>query len=206
MGGVSCVSGAPGLAGKTEAPVTIQPIAPLRQRMIEGMTIRRFKERRQDFYQRAVAKYAQHFPTSLGELNYEHVRQYRLRLAQSGMKPGTVNQTISALRFFCTVTMAWHDALEMIRLVRAPEKRCGGRAIEVFERGAKPEPGRALLNLNGATHHDHEEKTDLFTALPRRSTTVSLPLVSKLIQKLQKPTNHRVQIPTVRALAHGLLH
>jgi hypothetical protein len=53
--------------------------------MIEDMTIRRFRERTQDFYQRAVANYAPHFPTSPGELNYEHVRQYQLRLAQSGM-------------------------------------------------------------------------------------------------------------------------
>jgi hypothetical protein len=39
--------------------MTNQPITPLRRRMIEDMTIRRLKERTQDFYQRAVAKYAQ---------------------------------------------------------------------------------------------------------------------------------------------------
>ena len=38
--------------------MTTQAITPLRQRMIEDMTIRRLKERTQDFYQRAVTNYA----------------------------------------------------------------------------------------------------------------------------------------------------
>lgn len=102
--------------------MTIQPITPLRQRMIEDMTIRRLKERTQDFYQRAVAKYAQHFQRSPGELDYEHVRQYQLHLVQSGFKAGYVNRTMSALRFFYKVTMGRHDALEMIALAKEPKK------------------------------------------------------------------------------------
>jgi integrase/recombinase XerD len=102
--------------------MTIQPITPLRQRMIEDMTIRRLKERTQDYYQRAVAKYAQHFRTSPAKLDYEHVRQYQLHLVQSGWKPGYVNRTMSALRFFYKVTMGRQDALEMIPLAREPKK------------------------------------------------------------------------------------
>src|ERR1700676_5008769 len=145
MGGVSCVSGAPGLAGtrlRQESPMTIQLITPLRQRMIEDMTIRRFKERTQDFYQRAVAKYAQHFHTSPGELNYEHIRQYQLHLVQSGMKPGSVNQTMSALRFFYKVTMGRHDALEMIPLARVPEKLRQVLTPEEVARLIEAAPGR----------------------------------------------------------------
>src|ERR1700687_3522118 len=66
--------------------------------MIEDMTIRRLKERTQDFYLRSVTKYAQHFRRSPGELDYEHVRQYQLHLIQSGWKPSYVNHTMSALR------------------------------------------------------------------------------------------------------------
>ena len=102
--------------------MTVQPITPLRQRMIEDMTIRRLKEPTQDFYQRAVAKYAQHFRRSPAELDYEHVRQYQLHLVQSGWKTGYVNRTMSALRFFYKVTMGRHDALEMIPLAREPKK------------------------------------------------------------------------------------
>jgi len=103
--------------------MTIQPITPLRQRMIEDMTIRRLKERTQDFYQRAVAKYAQHFHRSPGELDYEHVRQYQLYLVQSGWKPGYLNRTMSALRFFYKVTMGRQDALEMIALAPEPPRK-----------------------------------------------------------------------------------
>src|SRR6266436_5351619 len=103
--------------------MTIQPITPLRQRMIEDMTIRRLKERMQDFYQRAVTKYAQHFHRSPGELDYEHVRQYQLHLVQSGWNPGYLNRTMSALRFFYKVTLGRPDALEMIPLVPEPPRK-----------------------------------------------------------------------------------
>jgi site-specific recombinase XerD len=102
--------------------MTTQPITPLRQRMIEDMTIRRLKDRTQDFYLRAVAKYAQHFHRSPAELDYEHVRQYQLHLVQSGFHAGYVNRTMSALRFFYRVTMGRHDALEMIPLAKEPKK------------------------------------------------------------------------------------
>ena len=102
--------------------MTIQPISPLRQRMIEDMTIRRLKERTQDFYLRSVTKYAQHFRTSPAKLDYEHVREYQLHLVQSGWKPSYVNHAMSALRFFYKVTMGRHDALEMIALAREPKK------------------------------------------------------------------------------------
>jgi integrase/recombinase XerD len=103
--------------------MTTQAITPLRQRMIEDMTIRRLKERTQDFYQRAVTKYAQHFRRSPGELDYEHVRQYQLHLVQSGWNPGYLNRTMSALRFFYRVTMGRPDALEMIALVPEPPRK-----------------------------------------------------------------------------------
>jgi hypothetical protein len=52
--------------------MTTQPITPLRQRMIEDMTIRRLKASTQHDYQSAVARYARHFRRSPSELDYEH--------------------------------------------------------------------------------------------------------------------------------------
>ena len=79
--------------------MTNHPITPLRQRMIEDMTIRRLKERTQDFYQRTVGNYAKYFDRSPAELGFEHVRQYQLHLIRSGCNPSYVNHTMSALRF-----------------------------------------------------------------------------------------------------------
>ena len=122
--------------------MTIQPITPLRQRMIEDMTIRRLKQRTQDLYQRAVANYAQHFRRSPSELNYEHVRQYQLHLVQSGWQTGSVNRTMSALRFFYKVTMGRQDALEMIPLAREPKKLRQILTPEEVVRLIEAAPGR----------------------------------------------------------------
>lgn len=122
--------------------MTNQPITPLRQRMIEDMTIRRLKEPTQDFYQRAVTKYAQHFRTSPAELGYEHVRQYQLHLARSGCKPGYVNRTMTALRFFYKVTMGQRDALEMIALAREPQTLRQVLTPEEVVRLIEAAPGR----------------------------------------------------------------
>jgi integrase/recombinase XerD len=122
--------------------MTTQPITPLRQRMIEDMTIRRLNERTQDFYQRVVAKYAQHFRRSPGELDYEHVRQYQLHLTRAGCKPGYVNRTMSALRFFYKVTMGRQDALEMIPLAREPKRLRQILTPEEVVRLIEAAPGR----------------------------------------------------------------
>ena len=119
-----------------------QPITPLRQRMIEDMTIRRLKASTQDFYQRAVARYAQHFRRSPGELDYEHVRQYQLHLAQAGCQPVHVNHMMTALRFFYKVTMGRHDALEMIPLAREPKKLRQVLTPEEVVRLIEAAPGR----------------------------------------------------------------
>ena len=84
--------------------MTTQSITPLRQRMIEDMTIRRLKPSTQDFYQRSVARFAQHFHRSPAELDYEHVRQYQLHLVQTGCQPVSVNRRMTALRFFYKIS------------------------------------------------------------------------------------------------------
>lgn len=117
-------------------------VSPLRQRMIEDMTIRRLKERTQDFYQRTVAKYAQHFHRSPAELDYEHVRQYQLHLIQSGWKPVSVNRAMSALRFFYRVTMGRRDALEMIPLAKEPKKLRQVLTLEEVARLIEAAPSR----------------------------------------------------------------
>jgi integrase/recombinase XerD len=119
-----------------------QPITPLRQRMIEDMTIRRLKPSTQDFYQRSVARFAQHFHRSPAELDYEHVRQYQLHLVQTGCQPVSVNRRMTALRFFYKVTMGRNDALEMIPLARQPQRLRQVLTPEEVVRLIEAAPGR----------------------------------------------------------------
>ena len=103
--------------------MTDKPISPLRQRMIEEMTIRRLKPVTQGNYIRAVARLAKHFNKSPDQIDYEEVRQYRLHLIATGFKAHNVNQMMTGLRFFYKHTLGRRDALEMIPLPPEPPRK-----------------------------------------------------------------------------------
>ncbi len=103
--------------------MTDKPISPLRQRMIEDMTIRRLKLHTQRNYIRAVAKLAQHVKKSPDLIDYEEVRRYRLHLIAEGYKAHNVNQMMTGLRFFYKHTLGRRDALEMIPLPPEPPRK-----------------------------------------------------------------------------------
>ncbi len=125
-------------------------ITPLRQRMLDDMTIRRLAPGTQAFYVSAVAKFAQHFRKSPDLLGYEDVRAYQLHLVQSGLDVGSVNRAVTALRFFYRVTMGRRDAPDMIPLARRPEKLRAVLTAEEVARLIDAAPGpkyRAALSV-----------------------------------------------------------
>ena len=63
------------------------PISPLRQRMLEDMTIRRLAPRTQADYLSAVSRFSRHFGRSADRLSYEDVRAWQLHLVHSGRAP-----------------------------------------------------------------------------------------------------------------------
>lgn len=103
--------------------MTERPITPLRQRMIEDMTIRRLKPHTQGNYIRAVARLAKHFNKSPDQIDYEEVRRYRLHLIDQGFKAHNINQMMTGLRFFYKHTLQRRDALEMIPLPPEPPRK-----------------------------------------------------------------------------------
>ena len=82
-----------------------KPISPLRQRMIDDMTARRFKEKVQKDYVRHVRKFAAFLGRSPDTATSEDLRRYQLHMAQEQVSPWTINSAIAALRFFFTVTL-----------------------------------------------------------------------------------------------------
>jgi integrase len=98
------------------------PISPLRQRMLEDMTIRRPAPRTQAAYLSAVSRFSRHFGRSPDRLSYEDVRAWQLHLVQSGLGASAVNNQITALRFFFRVTLGQRDASQMIPQAREPER------------------------------------------------------------------------------------
>jgi integrase/recombinase XerD len=92
--------------------------SPLRQRMIDDMSLRNMAALTQAAYIRAVKNFSKHFGKSPDKLTFEDVRQYQLSLVGRGLGPQAVNQIMCALRFFYKTTMGIKDAHEHIALAR----------------------------------------------------------------------------------------
>jgi hypothetical protein len=86
-----------------------KPISRLRQRMIDDMTARRFKEKVQKDYVRHVRTFAAFLGRSPDTATSEELRRYQLHLAKQQISPGSINAAIAALRFFFTVTLERPD-------------------------------------------------------------------------------------------------
>ena len=89
--------------------MTEKAISPLRQRLIEDMTIRRLSPKTQHDYIRHVKSFADFLGRSPDKATAEDVRRYQLRLASTGATVPTVNVSATALRFFFRVTLKRSD-------------------------------------------------------------------------------------------------
>src|SRR2546429_9399395 len=82
-----------------------KPISPLRQRMLEDMSLRKFTPGTQRDYIRAVKKLAAFLGRSPDTATAEDLRAFQLHLTASGVQPPTINTTVTVLRFFFRVTL-----------------------------------------------------------------------------------------------------
>ena len=99
-----------------------QPISPLRQRMIEDMTMRKLAPRTQASYICAVKKLANYVGHSPHTATAEDLRQFQLHLTDTGTSRITINTTITALRFFFEVTVGDKDIVGKLKTVPVPRK------------------------------------------------------------------------------------
>jgi len=81
-------------------------MSPLRRRMIEDMSIRKFTPGTQHNYVRFVKEVSIFFGRSPDKAASEDVRRYQLHLTSRGVSPFTINAAVTALRFFFRVTPA----------------------------------------------------------------------------------------------------
>ena len=113
--------------------MTDEAVSPLRRRMIEDMTIRKFAPKTQHDYVQRVKNFAAFLGGSPDTATFEDVRRYQLHLAASGVGVPTINQTVSTLRFFFRVTLKRHEIVEHPHVVHEPRKlpvvRGGGGAV-----------------------------------------------------------------------------
>jgi site-specific recombinase XerD len=89
--------------------------------MIEDMTVRNLSPTTQRSYIHAVKKFSQYFGRSPDRLGLEQVHAYQLHLISRGVAWATLNQVVSALRFFFRVTLSRTDLPELIPYARVPK-------------------------------------------------------------------------------------
>jgi site-specific recombinase XerD len=90
--------------------------------MIEDMSLRHFAEKTQKDYIRAVKTLTIFLGRSPDTATAEDLRLFQLHLTESRVRPPTINCTVTALRFFFTVTLDRADAIKHLTFVAEPRK------------------------------------------------------------------------------------
>jgi site-specific recombinase XerD len=102
--------------------MTDKAISPLRQRLIDDMTIRRLGPKTKHDYIRHVKNFAEFVGRSPDKASTEDVHRYQLQLASIGTTVPTVNSSASALRFFFKVTLKRSDLAAEVVSAREPRR------------------------------------------------------------------------------------
>ena len=130
--------------------MTDTPVSPLRQRMIEDMTIRKLAPKTQASYIRVVRNFTGFLGRSPDQSSAEDLRRYQLHLAASGVASPSLNATVTALRFFFAVTLGRGDVTDRLPFVREPRKLPVVLSSEEVARLLQAAPGlkyRAALSV-----------------------------------------------------------
>ena len=130
--------------------MTDEAISPLRQRMIEDMTVRGFTAGTQRGYIAAVRDFTAFFGRSPDRATAEDLRRFQLHMRCEGASATTMNAAVSALRFFFGVTLERGDAEVGMTTVREPRRLPVILSPEEVARLLDAAPGlkaRAALSL-----------------------------------------------------------
>ncbi len=123
-------------------------ISPLRQRMIDDMTMRKLNPKTQVGYLRAVIKFTLFFGRSPDLASPEDLRAFQLQQVEQDVSSTTINATITGLKFFFDITLERPEALKRMSRVRKPQKLPQVLSVEEVERllaGASNPKHRAAL-------------------------------------------------------------
>jgi integrase/recombinase XerD len=97
-------------------------ISPLRQRMIEDMSLRKLGTATQLGYIRAVERFTRFLGRSPDTATAEDLRQFQLHMVEAGVSSITINATLTGLKFFFEQTLDRPDLLKKIKRLYEPRK------------------------------------------------------------------------------------
>jgi integrase/recombinase XerD len=116
-------------------------VSPLRQRMLEDMTMRGLREDTQRDYVRFVRSFAAFLGRSPDTATAEDIRRFQIHQHENGAQPPTINCSVSALRFFFTITLDRPDLSRRLVLIRYPRKLPDVLSVEEVGRLLEAAPG-----------------------------------------------------------------
>ena len=98
-------------------------MTPLRQRMLEDMSIRNLAENTQQSYLQQVSAFARYFGCRPDAMGPEKVREYQVHLVEDcKLAPSSISIAVSALRFLYKVTLKRPWAPDEIPMPKKPFK------------------------------------------------------------------------------------
>src|SRR6202045_2441806 len=114
------------------------PVSALRARMIEDMSVRGFTEETRSNYIREVRAFAAFIRRPPDTATAEDLRRFQLH---RGMQPPSINSSVSALRFFFTVTLDRPDLARRLTVVRQPRRLPAVLSVEEITLLLQAAPG-----------------------------------------------------------------
>ena len=99
-----------------------RPVSALRQRMLEDMAMRGLRSDTQRNYISFVRDFAAFLGRAPDTATAEDVRRFQVHQRESGVQPPTINCSVSALRFFFTMTLERPDLSRRLVLARYQRK------------------------------------------------------------------------------------
>ena len=95
-------------------------ISPLRQRMIDDMRLRKLSSKTQTAYIRAVKNLTRFLGRSPDTVTAEGLRRYQLHLVEQGISSGSLNATITGLKFLFETTLERPELMTKMSHVYEP--------------------------------------------------------------------------------------
>ena len=95
-------------------------VAPLHQRMLDDMRMRKLEPKTRAGYIRAVRSLAAYLGRSPDTATIEELRRFQLHMVDRGSSPITLNATITGLKFFFGVTLDRGELMAKMQPVHVP--------------------------------------------------------------------------------------
>jgi site-specific recombinase XerD len=102
--------------------MSAKTVSPLRQRMIEDMSLRNLAPRTQEHYIRSCKKLAAFLRRSPDTATAEDIRLFQLHLAEQGVSICTRNRTMTGVAFLFRVTLRHPEIADQIEYIAEPRK------------------------------------------------------------------------------------